>query len=230
MVDIVPSLLKNIEDDFSKNFKDNQIIRNLYELLNEGSATYADAHKFSIEVGNLLSNSFKKYISIDVLPDGKMHYNIVERILNKTLRNNHTLISDVCVVVQKKINTDYGIGLKPIKSPYKTDAVNDLIDKVSDAELFDEIRWVLDEPIKTFSEKIVDDTIKANAEFQSSAGLSPKIVRISTGDCCEWCEEIAGEYIYPDNVPDDVYRRHNRCRCITEFVSVAKTQNVWTKK
>ena len=75
----------------------------------------------------------------------------------------------------------------------------------------------------------MDDSIKGNAEFHGKAGMTPKIVRKSTGSCCEWCTNIAGAYDYP-NVPKDVYRRHGRCRCTVDYVpNNGKKQNVWTK-
>ncbi len=43
-------------------------------------------------------------------------------------------------------------------------------------------------------------------------GLKPKIIRRTTFKCCEWCDNLAGTYTYPD-VPSDVYRRHENCRC-----------------
>ena len=31
-------------------------------------------------------------------------------------------------------------------------------------------------------------------------------------------------------MPTDVYRKHNRCRCTVEYISVDKRENVWTHK
>ena len=73
--------------------------------------------------------------------------------------------------------------------------------------------------------------MKRNAEFQNRAGVSPKIVRKSPTKCCPWCDALVGEYKYPDDVPDDVYRRHDNCNCIVEFYpGDGKKQNVWSKQ
>lgn len=40
---------------------------------------------------------------------------------------------------------------------------------------------------ENFSQHIVDETIRKNAELHHNAGLSPKIIRRSTGKCCRWC-------------------------------------------
>lgn len=89
-------------------------------------------------------------------------------------------------------------------------------------------------PIINFSQSIVTDFIRENAEFQSKAGLPSVIVRKLAGGCCDWCRSLAGTYTYPDNVPKDVYRRHQRCRCTVDFhpsdSRKGRVQNVHSKK
>lgn len=91
-------------------------------------------------------------------------------------------------------------------------------------------KWVLGESVINFSQTIVDDTIKTNAEFHYKAGLSPKIIRTSDGNCCDWCDSVVGVYKYPD-VPKDVYRRHKHCQCeVNYYPGDGKYQNAHTKK
>lgn len=74
-----------------------------------------------------------------------------------------------------------------------------------------------------------DDMVKANAEFAASSGLTAKIVRSTSGECCAWCSSIAGTYTYGSE-PKDVYRRHNNCDCTVEYVTSKGSQNVHSKK
>ena len=103
-----------------------------------------------------------------------------------------------------------------------------ILDRVS-SEKFSGVRWILgDGVITNYMQSFVDDTMKRNAEFQSRAGVSPKIVRKSPTKCCPWCDALVGEYKYPDDVPDMVYHRHDNCNCIVEFYpGDGKKQNVW---
>lgn len=107
-----------------------------------------------------------------------------------------------------------------------------ILDRVSDAPKFSGVRWILgDGVITNYMQSFVDDTMKRNAEFQSKAGVQPKIVRKSPTKCCPWCDALVGEYKYPDDVPDDVYRRHDNCNCIVEFYPGDGTkQDVWSKQ
>ena len=122
------------------------------------------------------------------------------------------------------------IGIKAIEPALNQDRIDGIINRISNEEHFDEVKWILGEPVVNFTQSIVDDSIKANAEFQYKAGLTPKIIRTVAGNCCEWCRALAGKYSYPD-VPKDVYRRHQRCRCTVNYhPGDGKVQNVHTKE
>lgn len=105
-----------------------------------------------------------------------------------------------------------------------------ILDRVSEKR-FSESRWLLGAGVLTnYAQSFVDETMKRNAEFQTKAGVAPKIVRKSPTKCCPWCDALVGEYRYPDEVPDDVYRRHDNCNCIVEYYpGDGRRQNVWSK-
>ena len=88
---------------------------------------------------------------------------------------------------------------------------------------------VLHRALSNMSQSMTDRYIEKNAQFRYEAGLSPKIIRTSSGHCCEWCNKIAGTYSYPD-VPKDVYRRHDNCDCAVEYECGKKVTNVHTKE
>lgn len=113
-----------------------------------------------------------------------------------------------------------------------TDRTQGILNRASDAPKFSGVRWILGDGVLTnYMQSYVDDTMKRNAEFQSRAGVSPKIVRKSPTKCCPWCDALVGTYNYPDDVPDDVYRRHDNCNCIVEFFPGDGTkQDVWSKQ
>lgn len=232
MQDITPSLLKAIQDDFKRRFEASENIKLLYNKLKNKSATYREAHEFAAEVGECLAGAFGT-LSADMLPDGRMYYNIAEQILNATMRNNHNIISEVTEQVQKALNERANIGIKAIKPELNQSRIDSIINKIANSESYDDIAWLLEAPIVNFSLCIVDDAIRENAEFQYNAGLNPRIVRTSTGKCCEWCNRLTGVYDYEKvrNKGNDVFRRHNNCRCIVEYdPHDGKLQNVHTKQ
>lgn len=92
-------------------------------------------------------------------------------------------------------------------------------------------KWLIEKPvIENLLGDIILSSIEKNSSFQYQSGMQPKIVRRSSGRCCEWCDRIAGTYSYP-NVPQDVYRRHKNCDCTVDYYpGDGKKQDVWTKK
>ncbi len=214
--DIVPDLLEMIEKEFGQQTLKSEKIKKALQLLQEGKATYLDANDFAIEVGEILASVFGKNITAEMLPDGKMYFNIAERILNLTLQNNYDLISGYTTDVQKQLNQQANIGLKTQVPELNQDRIDGLVNRITSKENFDEIKWILDDPVVNFCQSIVDDYIKANAEFQAKAGFNSKLRRRVSGHACDWCKSLAGIYDYYD-APDDIYRRHQRCRCTVEY-------------
>lgn len=248
MVDIAPELLESIQKEFQKNFEKDTVIKSIYGMVETGKASYIEANEFSIRVGEILSKAYLKYLSADTLPEGRMWYNIAQTIMQPTLQNNYDLITEICESAQKAVNKASGVGFNYVQPALNQNKIDGFIDKLSNTEHFEDIEWMLEEPVVNFSQSVVDDSIKANAYFHASSGLSPKIVRkldsrenrsITRGKTkiryqvpCKWCEALAGTWDYvnmPDFVADNIFRRHENCRCTVEYASDGKRQNVWTK-
>lgn len=99
------------------------------------------------------------------------------------------------------------------------DRTQGIIDRLAGAENYDAIKWILQSGVTTnYTESVVDAKIKANCDFQGRAGLTAKVERVAVGKTCKWCQDVAGEYVYP-NVPADVWRRHERCNCIIKYTA-----------
>lgn len=228
--DIVPELLEKIENDFKKRINSNKKINKIFKLIEQNKADYSDVNDLSLEVGEELAKVFKVHITADVLPDGKMYYNIADRLLNATLKNNHNIVSVVASQVQSDMNNIAGMGIKGITPSVNQSRIDGIVRKIAKEDDYTKVAWLLDEPIINFTQSVVDDTIEHNTKFHYKAGLKPKIVRKVVGDCCDWCRAVAGEYKYPD-VPKDVYRRHRYCRCTVEYdPGDGKKQDVWKGK
>src|SRR5690625_4813970 len=202
--DIVPELLENIQRDFNSKIKKSRRLKTIQKAIESGTATYALANEYAVEVGGILASVFKTHIKSDILPDGHMYYNIAERILMPTLSNNHVIVTRVSAEIQEQLNKSIGLGLKGIEAPVNNHRIESIINRITAEEVFDDVAWILQEPIVNFTQSVVDDTIKTNVEFQGESGLSTKVVRTMHGnDPCDWCEDMEGTYRY-HNVPAGV--------------------------
>lgn len=227
--DIVPSLLKKIKSEFEDARLDSEVLKDLLSKLHHSKASYLDANKYAIEIGEILSNVLGASLTNETLPDGKMYYNIAQRVLTDVLGRNYELVSDYTEQVQKNLNSEAKIGLTAQVPELNQDRIDGLVNRFSSEDNFEDVSWLLGEPIVNFTQSIIDDSIQKNAEFHHKSGLQPEIVRKSAYHCCEWCQEVQGTYKYP-RVPKDIYRRHQRCRCTVDYdPKSGKVQNVWSK-
>lgn len=230
MEDVAPALITDVIDEFHRLYEESDKIRVLLGKVKEGTATFVEAQQYSLEVSRLIGVAYEKHISSAVLPDGRMYYNIASRLIPDTLDENYKAVSDYAVEVLKKLNENARIGLKAKAAEKDADRINGLVNLASSAEQYDDVSEKLLTAFENFSQSIVDKTIQTNADLHYRAGLNPKIIRKSERKCCEWCANLAGEYDYPTDMPDDVFRRHENCRCTVEYdPGSGKRQNVHTK-
>lgn len=229
--DIVPELLEKIRNEFKNKTEKSKIIKAKIAELKSKKVSHKDSNEFAIEVGNILKEVFKDNIKSDVLPDNKMYYNIAKRIIEPNLKNNYDLVVGYAGDVQDVLNKKAGINIAKQIPEINQEKIDNLIDKISEYDNFEDAKWLIDEPIVNFTQSVVDDFIKENVEFQYQSGLQPKIIRREAGNCCKWCANLAGVYSYPHDVPKDVWRRHRYCRCTVEYIpGDGRRQNVHTKE
>ncbi len=169
--DIVPELLEKIVKDFNNGYKNNKEIATLLNKLNKRGVTYEEAHKYATEIGDILSRVFKVNLSSEILTDGRMYFNIGERIVGSTLTTNYNLVSDYTTEIQNILNEEAGLGIKAKVPDINQDRINGIVNRL-DSELdFDKVKWILDEPIVNFTQSVVDDFVEVNSGFHENLGM-----------------------------------------------------------
>lgn len=228
MADIVPDLIIQLKDHFDNKVQHSAKAKRFTKKLSDGAATLEDVHEYAQELGELLSASLLDILNTEgTLPEGFLYWNIADRTIRPMLEQNYRLINDAAIDTQKLIDQASHIGLNPIAGENPKGRIKGLVNKVVKTQ--DLNRW-LGEPIVNCSEAFLDDFVVANAKFRFDAGLKTTIERQAEPGCCEWCEKLAGTYDYAELSPgDDVYRRHEYCRCKVIFKSGRQRQDVWSK-
>ena len=228
--DVVPVLNERVQSSFKGYCLKDRRLTQISKRIRDGTATQLDAHDYAEHVGENLSRALVNNLTADNLPNGTLYYNIAQRIVIPGLEENYNLINDVSADIQSIVDKKAKIGLGAVKADFPASRINGLIDKMTaDNILLEEaIKW-LKEPIINNSEAFFDDFVRENAKFRTDVGLKATITRTVAPGCCKWCDEMAGTYDY-DKVPDDIYRRHEFCRCTVTYQSKKTSQNVWSKK
>jgi hypothetical protein len=196
--------------------------------IENGTATMEDTSIYARRMGELLRKSIESTTKPDDLPDGKMYYNIAQSILEPLLRGNYDDINAICAEVQSALDAKKGIGLKPQKADFPAERIRAAIGGAAVKETAEHAIQVLGRTAENITGSFQTDYIKKNAEFRGKAGLTCYIERKDGFRCCDWCAGLAGRYRYPDEVPKDVYRRHDNCTCDVSYVSEKGRQNVHT--
>lgn len=207
----------------------NELLDRITESFEEGltlkklkNLTYQDLNEYEVFLGENLSGALNKHILTNPSE-------FIEEVLNDRLRENHRLITDKGILVQNGLNKKEKIGLAAQVPEVNQSRIDGLVGRLVNED-FEKSKWLLGSPIINFSQSIVDDLIKKNAEFHFKVGMSPKVVRNETGNYCKWCKNLVGTYAYLD-VPKDVYRRHENCRCTVDYIpKKGIKQDVHSKK
>lgn len=207
--DIAPALWARIERLIQSGRASDPVIRALEK---NKKPTYRDAHRMAQRQGENTSRALSAVLKPDALPDGRMYYNIAERTVRPALIDTYESVSAFCRDVQNYLNETAGLGIEAIIPALNDDRIVGIIDRLCEAERFEDIDWILKDPVINFSQNVATDSVKANAALHKKAGLSPKVTRVLGGDGCEWCRALAGEYDY-DDAPPDVWKQHLKCAC-----------------
>lgn len=225
---------KIIRDKFSELFEKNKEVERIFRNLKTGRVDYIEASKFAEAIGDILAETFGSTLdeygeSLDVVA-------MAEEVVERMLEQNFRLSSLVCDVVQGNLNASAGLGINPVAPSFDKERAANLVEKVREVGTVESARVFLTEDVSTYTQSIVDEWVKTNAEFQNSLGISAKVVRIWSGKRpshdtrgTDWCEKLAGVYNYGDkSFRSSVFKRHRGCRCIVSYYPEGSTKGSLT--
>lgn len=232
MSDIAPEILEAVQKDIARMIKDEPKISALYAKIRDGTATYIDADAFSRYLGNIFSLALSRNITEDILPDGKLYWNIAKAVLEPILSDGYKIMCEFNSAVQTLLNVSSDVKLQAVIPKLNTAKVDGIITKVSNADNFREVQWMITDPeyLQNFFNSVVDDFVRENADFQYESGYNPVIIRVMHGNACDWCANLAGTYEYTKGMDRTVFRRHRGCQCTVEYKCGKFTQNVYNKR
>lgn len=225
-MDISPELLKLISEAYAQGKNESEVLAEIMAKVGAGTATYSEANDYAVELGRIMAEAFGQNLSSKVLPQGKMYWNIGDKVIRPIVTQGYEDVADVAEQVQEGLNEVAGIHIKAQRPQIDQRRIDRMIGDLMGLPDYDSGSQGFLNAVQNLLHSSVDDSIRTNAEFHYKAGLTPKIVRTLSGKCCKWCTEVAGSYTYPD-VPRDVYKRHDNCRCKVDYKTVdGKTQSV----
>lgn len=221
--ELLKELLRQLE---TKNLRDSEIHK-ILQKVEKNIATHLDGQQYAIRLGQNTAD-----VIITNLLDGLEipDYYKLEDTIMPLLKNDHELVNNLAARIQQTLYEKANLGLNPIKPALEEERAEDLINAISDAKDIVKARKLVDSSLVDLVQHFDDKFIEDNASQEYKAGLKPKIRRMLAGGSCDWCRALAGTYDYP-NIPKDVYRRHQNCRCVVTYdPGDGRRQDVHTKK
>ena len=226
-------LRSRIRRMFSERFEKDPEVERIYKMLRNRSADYADAQRFAIALGDILTAVLQNedYTGVNL-------YELAEDIVGM-LDQNVRLVDQVCDVIQGQMNESVNIGIEPVVPKISTDRKQGIRDMVINANSNDTIHNAVAQSVTNYGQAYVDEWVKTNAEFQIKSGLGATIVRVWSGSYpshdtkhTDYCRELAGVYQYESGAQNymrkggnmwsveggkNILARHKGCRCTVSF-------------
>lgn len=190
--------------------------RKLNELIHSGSGTYNTASEYAIRVGECLARILRQNAPFESIAEWDL-----ENLIPQALGLDHEHVVQACEQVQLALNADAGLGINYVPPIFDGNRAYGLVAELRDNPEFANIERTFYDQLVNFSQNVVDESIRVNANVLSNAGVQSKIVRNPEAGACAWCRAVAGTYNYADvrGMRNDVWRRHENCRCTIDFIT-----------
>ena len=188
----------------------------LYALIQSGTGTYNTASEYAIRVGECLTRILRQNAPFESIAEWDL-----ENLIPQSLGLDHEYVEQACEQVQLTLNADAGLGINYVPPIFDGNRAYGIVAELRDNPEFVNIERTFYDQIVNFSQNVVDESIRTNATVLSNAGVQSKIVRHPEVGACAWCRAVAGTYEYADvrRTRNDVWRRHENCRCTIDFIT-----------
>lgn len=188
-----------------------------------GKATYRDASLYAVRVGDLLGRILKRHAPVLDISEWDL-----EKLIPQALGLNHAMVSEMCGKVQNTMNEDAGLGIRAVSPGFDRSRAYGIVEELRSNPAFVNIEKTFYDQLTNFTQNVVDESVRENAELQSRAGIKSYVIRTAEYNACEWCQAVEGTYDYQDvkGKGNDVWRRHENCRCTIDYVSERGTERV----
>ncbi len=233
MEDIAPELYRKINADFTAAVRNDGTIKTLVTKGNSKPLTQKELTTISTRLGKHASDAFKKTLTVEALPDGKMYWNIADRtirpVMEQIYNTNNLLESNALRLKDKAAGVNIGV----VKGADPTARINEIIQFTLDSKTAEELSNALNLPVTTTALDFNDDFMEANAELRDKMGFKQVITREYDGvglangrRPCNWCIGRSGTYYsYQEAKDAGAFERHTGCGCTIDWSTNDEVNN-----
>ena len=217
--------LNKVKATIKERIESDKQIKLYRQKVAQGTASIRETIKQNSHIANLIGTTLS-----DFMPTAEAGQGLREFICREILRDQHRDTNAMLAQVQKAIDEKLGLQLKAKTAPFPAERVDTVAHSLEDPTVAID---VIQRRARSATENVInsyaDDFVKENAKLRSDAGLKCYLTRYTSGNCCKWCDDLAGKYDY-ESAPDDIFRRHDNCDCVVTYECGRMRQDVWSKK
>lgn len=194
----------------------------LLKKIAAGKGSFGDTMNYALISGELTGEQLAEVV-LELTEDR-------EELVRLLVHDRWEDINEQCAAVQTALDERNALHLAPQKASFPTERVMQIAHSLSDPTVSDDTIRRRARSVSNVVVSMHDDFIEANAKFRSGAGLQCFVTRKTDGSCCPWCTRLAGRYRYPEDIPDEIFQRHDNCGCTVTYENGRKRQDVWSKR
>lgn len=207
---------EDVKDEVKAFINNDKTASKLYARIRNGDYSYATAGRLSQRIGDDIGKVLMRYAPLTDISEWD-----IDSLIPGVLGLDHDMVMTACKQVQENLNKNAGVNIKFVEPKFDGNRAYGIVEELRNNPEFTNIEKTFYDQLTNFSQNVVDESIKVNADLLYNAGVETVIIRQVNGKCCDWCEEVAGVYDYDEvsNTGNDVWRRHENCRCTIDFVT-----------
>ena len=186
----------------------------LLKKIQEGGGTYAIASDYAVRVGECLAAVLRERAPLLDRSEWDL-----DDLIPRSLGLDHGIVVNACEQVQMDLYRDAGLGIQYQKPLFDNSRAWGLVAELRDNPQFTNIERSFYDQLVNFSQNVVDESIRANADLMLRSGIESTVIRTPDFKACAWCRAVAGRYDYSEvrDTGNDVWRRHENCRCTIDY-------------
>ena len=207
---------EDIRNEFYQTIVDDKQAQRYYQRIKEGRATYETGNRLAWRIGEDLGKVLRRHAPLMDINEWD-----IEDLIPKSLGLNQRLVTDACRQIQERMNKDAGLGIKYQEPAFDNNRAFGIVEELRNNPQFTNIEKSFYDQLVNFTQNVVDESIRTNADTLFRAGVRSFVIRTVEAKCCDWCEEVAGTYDYDEvrGKGHDVWRRHENCRCTIDYIT-----------
>lgn len=215
---------EDIRELFKKEIENDKQAVKLWQAVVNGGG-YAATTRYARRIGEDLARVLFKYA-----PEAIDEWDLND-LLPRSLGLDMNYVVKACAETHAIQTKELGVGIKFQEVGFNTDRAYGIVAELEGSTNFSEIYDKIKNQFANFSESVVDDEIRTNAQTMWRAGIKTQVIRRAESTACAWCNSVSGAYDYSEvsETGSDVWRRHVGCHCLIDFIA-QKDNGLYTSR